>query len=140
MSCLLPSPSLPKPSSPLTLHQCHYWSSHPLSSRVEGNFPNGAKLITVHSAIASDEGKSELVLLGFVLPVPSQDNFPKREEHIVPSKIIYEKEDIVLNSRMRTVTIYVVNSGDQPIQEIKQIKLEIGSCLWQTDGEIDFSN
>ncbi|KAK9123365.1 hypothetical protein Sjap_012967 [Stephania japonica] len=52
--------------------------------------------------------------------VPSRDNFPELEKHIVLGKIIYEKGDIVLNSRRRAVTIYVVNSGDRPIQVLDE--------------------
>src|SRR6187549_2403041 len=38
--------------------------------QVEGTFPDGTKLVTVHQPIAAEDGKLELALYGSFLPVP----------------------------------------------------------------------
>src|SRR5437773_6799643 len=43
--------------------------------QVEGTFPDGTKLVTVHHPIAAEEGDLELALYGSFLPVP-----PRRTE------------------------------------------------------------
>src|SRR5271154_787814 len=44
--------------------------------QVEGTFPDGTKLVTVHHPIASDNGNLELALHGSFLPVPDAALFP----------------------------------------------------------------
>jgi urease len=44
--------------------------------QIEGTFPTGTYLVTVHHPIASDDGDLEKALYGSFLPVPSQDSFP----------------------------------------------------------------
>src|SRR5512140_924529 len=39
--------------------------------QVEGTFPDGTKLVTVHGPIATDEGDLDLALYGSFLPVPA---------------------------------------------------------------------
>src|ERR1041384_6916430 len=41
--------------------------------QVEGTFPDGTKLVTVHHPIASDDGDLALCLYGSFLPVPSAE-------------------------------------------------------------------
>src|SRR6266478_7537468 len=43
--------------------------------QVEGTFPDGTKLVTVHHPIASEKGDLELALHGSFLPVPSVSQF-----------------------------------------------------------------
>ena len=38
--------------------------------QVEGTFPDGSKLVTVHHPIAAEHGNMELALYGSFLPVP----------------------------------------------------------------------
>ena len=40
--------------------------------QVEGTFPDGSKLVTVHHPIAAEHGNMELALYGSFLPVPEQ--------------------------------------------------------------------
>lgn len=40
--------------------------------QVEGTFPDGSKLVTVHHPIAADYGNLELALYGSFLPMPSR--------------------------------------------------------------------
>ncbi|KAI8342041.1 urea amidohydrolase alpha subunit [Chlamydoabsidia padenii] len=44
--------------------------------QVEGTFPDGTYLVTVHDPICTDNGNLELALYGSFLPIPSQDKFP----------------------------------------------------------------
>ena len=39
--------------------------------QVEGTFPDGSKLVTVHHPIVAEQGNLELALYGSFLPVPS---------------------------------------------------------------------
>src|SRR6478736_6078692 len=43
--------------------------------QVEGTFPDGTKLVTVHSPIALAEGDLELALYGSFLPIPPRERF-----------------------------------------------------------------
>src|ERR1700716_3753571 len=43
--------------------------------QVEGTFPDGPKLVTVHAPIAHDRVDLSLALYGSFLPVPSEDSF-----------------------------------------------------------------
>src|SRR6185503_18546457 len=43
--------------------------------QVEGTFPDGSKLVTVHHPIASDHGNLTLALHGSFLPVPDLSHF-----------------------------------------------------------------
>lgn len=44
--------------------------------QVEGTFPTGTYLVTVHHPVSSDDGDLEKALYGSFLPVPSNDAFP----------------------------------------------------------------
>ena len=47
--------------------------------QVEGTFPTGTYLVTVHHPVSSDDGDLEKALYGSFLPVPSNDAFPPLE-------------------------------------------------------------
>ncbi|KAM6589578.1 hypothetical protein CsatA_012183 [Cannabis sativa] len=84
--------------------------------QVEGTFPDGTKLITVHDPIASENGNLELALHGSFLPVPSSDKFASIEDDENPGHIIHGYGDIMLNPRRKAVVIKVTNTGDRPVQ------------------------
>src|SRR5919206_5280158 len=44
--------------------------------QVEGTFPDGSKLVTVHHPIAAEDGDLALALHGSFLPVPPLERFP----------------------------------------------------------------
>ena len=46
--------------------------------QVEGTFPDGSKLVTVHHPIVADHGNLELALYGSFLPVPARPRRPPR--------------------------------------------------------------
>ncbi|XP_059657728.1 urease [Cornus florida] len=84
--------------------------------QVEGTFPDGTKLITVHNAISSENGNLELALHGSFLPVPSLEKFPSFEDGKIPGELSFGGRNITLNSGRKAVILKVTNTGDRPIQ------------------------
>src|SRR6187200_1363088 len=50
--------------------------------QVEGTFPDGTKLVTVHHPIVADHGDLELALYGSFLPVPDRARFTEVPQRI----------------------------------------------------------
>ncbi|KAI9169102.1 hypothetical protein LWI28_006995 [Acer negundo] len=84
--------------------------------QVEGTFPDGTKLITVHDPIAREDGNLELALHGSFLPVPALDKFPGIEDNTIPGRFICGGGSIILNRGRKTVILSVINTGDRPVQ------------------------
>ncbi|RXK41419.1 urease [Tremella mesenterica] len=86
--------------------------------QVEGTFPDGTFLVTVHDPICSDSGNLERALYGSFLPIPSEDLFPLLEtiKTPLPGAVICIKEKIKLNFGRKRWFVEVVNEGDRPIQ------------------------
>jgi urease subunit gamma/beta len=87
--------------------------------QVEGTFPDGTKLVTVHSPIALAEGDLELALYGSFLPVPSRERFaarPPEPASPTPGELLVKPGEITLNEGRREATLTVTNRGDRPIQ------------------------
>ncbi|GJS18299.1 urease isoform X2 [Tanacetum coccineum] len=68
------------------------------SMQVEGTFPDGTKLITVHDPMSSENGNLELALHGSFLPIPSLEKFPIIEDDKIPGELILKNGHILLNS------------------------------------------
>ena len=51
--------------------------------QVEGTFPDGTKLVTVHDPIVREDGDLELALYGSFLPVPAA-RAVRAAEHVIP--------------------------------------------------------
>jgi urease subunit gamma/beta len=83
--------------------------------QVEGTFPDGSKLVTVHRPIVRDDGDLALALYGSFLPVPPADRFGEPAE-LSPGAIAAAPGEIELNAQRRTMTLEVTNTGDRPIQ------------------------
>jgi urease subunit gamma/beta len=83
--------------------------------QVEGTFPDGSKLVTVHQPIARDDGDLALALYGSFLPVPALSSFgdPRPLE---PGAITAAAGELELNAGRRTLAVPVTNTGDRPIQ------------------------
>ena len=93
--------------------------------QVEGTFPDGSKLVTVHHPVAAEHGNMELALYGSFLPVPQ-----RRSDHVpVPGvrpamarfsrsagEILPADGDLILNEGREPVQVKVTNRGDRPIQ------------------------
>jgi urease subunit gamma/beta len=85
--------------------------------QVEGTFPDGTKLVTVHSPIAAEHGDLSLALYGSFLPVPETSIFDSETtEQITAGEVLTSDESIELNAAREDVEIEVTNLGDRPIQ------------------------
>ncbi|KAI1818291.1 hypothetical protein GGS20DRAFT_529402 [Poronia punctata] len=89
--------------------------------QVEGTFPTGTYLVTVHNPIATDDGDLERALYGSFLPVPSQDLFPPAEASAydaanAPGAVVAVKGRVQINEGRRRIKLSVTSTGDRPIQ------------------------
>lgn len=89
-----------------------------LEVQVEGTFPDGTKLVTVHHPIASDDGNLNLALYGSFLPVPGLATFAAStsEPAINPGDYQIAAGEIELNAGRLAAALAVTNTGDRPIQ------------------------
>lgn len=83
--------------------------------QVEGTFPDGSKLVTVHHPIARLDGDLALALYGSFLPVPALTRFGEAQP-LVPGAITAAAGELELNAGRRTLALEVSNTGDRPIQ------------------------
>lgn len=84
--------------------------------QVEGTFPDGAKLVTVHEPICREHGDLALALHGSFLPVPATDRFPPMPDEADPGAVETAPGDIELNPGRPVVELSVTNLADRPIQ------------------------
>ncbi|MCE9574210.1 MAG: urease subunit gamma [Deltaproteobacteria bacterium] len=91
--------------------------------QVEGTFPDGSKLVTVHAPIAREDGDLALALYGSFLPVPALALFAEGERDPMsgdsdeaPGAIGIAPGEIELNAGRRTCRVAVTNTGDRAIQ------------------------
>jgi urease subunit gamma/beta len=90
--------------------------------QVEGTFPDGTKLVTVHQPIVAEHGDLALALYGSFLPVPSLDRFPAHAAHdnagedVEAGELLPGEGTIELNADRETLRLTVTNTGDRPIQ------------------------
>jgi len=84
--------------------------------QVEGTFPDGSKLVTVHHPIASENGNLALALQGTFLPVPELAAFKPGGDHGEPGAVTTREGEIELNKDRATAQVRVTNLGDRPIQ------------------------
>ena len=101
--------------------------------QIEATFPDGTKLLTVHSPIAALDGDMDLALEGSFLPSPDLDSFGEIEgDEEYPGAVIAGEEPIVLNEGKSLYEVSVTNTGDRPIQ--------VGShyAFVETNKELEF--
>jgi urease subunit gamma/beta len=84
--------------------------------QVEGTFPDGTKLVTVHRPIALDTVDLSLALYGSFLPMPPADAFTPIPAGVVPGSFAIVPGTIALNEGRAVVEIVVKSVGDRPIQ------------------------
>jgi urease subunit gamma/beta len=85
--------------------------------QVEGTFPDGTKLVTVHHPIALPQGDLALALHGSFLPVPQASAFPDvTPTEPTPGEVLPQPGELTLNAGRRQLTLPVKNVGDRPIQ------------------------
>ena len=85
--------------------------------QVEGTFPDGTKLVTVHHPIVREDGDLELALYGSFLPVPPLERFARRARDPGAGRDRDDRRaDRAERRTQRRVVIDVVHRGDRPIQ------------------------
>jgi len=94
--------------------------------QVEGTFPDGTKLVTVHHPIASESGDMKLALYGSFLPVPPASLFKEDASASAPDdlspgdpspgEVVTQSGELVLNADRPAVELHVTNLGDRPVQ------------------------
>ena len=88
--------------------------------QVEGTFPDGTKLVTVHHPIVDEYGDVTLALYGSFLATAAATRGSVGRPAIAldgaPGSSIVGDGEIVLNEGRPTVEIEVANRGDRPIQ------------------------
>jgi urease subunit gamma/beta len=86
--------------------------------QVEGTFPDGSKLVTVHHPIEAEHGDLSLALYGSFLPVPPLERFqrPPQQEEVRPGEVLVQPGELVLNEGRDTLTLEITNRGDRPVQ------------------------
>lgn len=100
------------PSVPATLHEI----------QVEGTFPSGTYLVTVHNPIATDDGDLRRALYGSFLPVPGEEMFPMHEPGVYEGErqpgavVVVKGRKVVLNEGRSRLRLKVTSKGDRPIQ------------------------
>jgi urease subunit gamma/beta len=82
--------------------------------QVEGTFPDGTKLVTVHHPIALESGDVALALYGSFLPMP--ERVVSVADAPIPGEVLVAQGEIELNAGRKAVALEVVNRGDRPIQ------------------------
>ena len=87
--------------------------------QVEGTFPDGTKLVTVHHPIVSEQGDLSLALYGsFLTPAVATTSIAAsaaRPED-APGAVFAADGEIVLNEGRPVIDLVVANRGDRPIQ------------------------
>ena len=84
--------------------------------QVEGTFPDGTKLVTVHQPIVKEHGNLELALYGSFLPVPELELFADTQQDVTPGKTLVAAGEIILNEGRESTALEITNTGDRPIQ------------------------
>jgi urease subunit gamma/beta len=86
--------------------------------QVEGTFPDGTKLVTVHSPIVLEHGDLALALYGSFLPVPDASIFavPRTGVCDPPGELLVREGELTLNEGRPSFVFSVKNIGDRPIQ------------------------
>ncbi|KAK3397837.1 putative urease [Sordaria brevicollis] len=92
--------------------------------QVEGTFPSGTYLVTVHNPISTDDGDLARALYGSFLPIPPNDDsvFPlpqaaAYEATKQPGAVVCVKDSKVkLNEGRKRISLRVTSKGDRPIQ------------------------
>jgi urease subunit gamma/beta len=85
--------------------------------QVEGTFPDGTKLVTVHHPIVREDGEMRLALYGSFLPCPDLAVFGESPvEERIPGEVRVEEGSLTMNEGREAVHLRVTNLGDRPVQ------------------------
>ncbi|KAH7156399.1 hypothetical protein EDB81DRAFT_786940 [Dactylonectria macrodidyma] len=92
--------------------------------QVEGTFPTGTYLVTVHNPVCTDDGDLRRALYGSFLPIPedtealfplaaAEDYEPVRQPGAV---VVAVKSRVALNEGRARIRLRVTSKGDRPVQ------------------------
>jgi urease subunit gamma/beta len=85
--------------------------------QVEGTFPDGTKLVTVHDPICREKGDPKLALHGSGLSYcGTRDSAEDGGEAFSPGESFVEDGELILNEGREVIVLNVLNTGDRPIQ------------------------
>lgn len=87
--------------------------------QVEGTFPDGTKLVTVHRPVVAERGDRALALYGSFIAPPDPATAVGRPAAALagaPGETLAAAGEITLNEGRDTVEVTVANTGDRPIQ------------------------
>jgi urease subunit gamma/beta len=87
--------------------------------QVEGTFPDGTKLVSLHQPIQREHGDLSLALYGSFLPVmmgPSPEPSTAPVQGLKPGEVLLHPDPVIINEGRDVITLEVTNRGDRPIQ------------------------
>lgn len=84
--------------------------------QVEGTFPDGTKLVTVHNPICRESGDSKLALYSSGLSLTEEVQSPNNVISSKPGEFLLKSDQIELNKGRDQITLEVNNTGDRPVQ------------------------
>ncbi|TGE26946.1 urease subunit beta [Hymenobacter metallicola] len=84
--------------------------------QVEGTFPDGTKLVTVHHPICRETGDPALALYGSGMTRVAAVTQPDNHINDTPGEYQLTDGELILNENRDTVEVDVVNMGDRPVQ------------------------
>jgi urease subunit gamma/beta len=86
--------------------------------QVEGTFPDGTKLVTIHHPIVAVRGNRTLALYGSFLPDAATAPASRAPVAVddAPGRVMAADGEIVINAERATIELSVANHGDRPIQ------------------------
>jgi urease subunit gamma/beta len=88
--------------------------------QVEGTFPDGTKLVTVHHPIVAERGDRSLAFYGsFLTPhveLAGAIGRPAVAQEGPPGAVMAGEGEVVLNEGRAAIDVQVANRGDRPIQ------------------------
>lgn len=84
--------------------------------QVEGTFPDGTKLVTVHNPICQKNINNNLALYGSGLVKSKEKIEVKNSSNTYPGGYEVLDEEIELNSNRKTISLEITNNGDRPVQ------------------------
>lgn len=84
--------------------------------QVEGTFPDGTKLVTVHKPVCRKSGDTTMALYGSGLVRQQIAAEPDNITNSDPGSYVLSDERIKVNESRVTIELDVVNKGDRPVQ------------------------
>ena len=85
--------------------------------QVEGTFPDGTKLVTVHHPVVEEDGNPERAFYGSFLDIPGLEVFGSVDDGAEqPGACEAAEGELELNEGRESVSLEVSNLGDRPVQ------------------------